>query len=370
MSGPRKEPLIANADRAVAVVIDAFKNGQIVIVADDTDRENEADLFVAASKCTPEQMAFFIRHTSGIICAPLEEKRAEELQLAPMVADNVAPLGTAFTVSIDAKDGFVTGISAQERMNTVRLLSDSASVASDFVRPGHVFPLIGREGGVLIRSGHTEACIDLCRLSSLPAVGVLSELMNDDGTVMRGGDVTRFAETHGLPVISIADLIGYRQSREKLVERVSTFELDSEIGPLIGHAYLTPFDRVLHLAFVYGDIGDGHGILVRLHRGSVINDVFGRPGPIEAVLRQFKKDGRGVLVYLRDGVAGVPLEKMPRQDRSSDSVRFKKWRDIGLGAQMLKDLNVSSIRLLSSSNHNYVGLEGFGIEITSTVSLG
>ncbi|MGE5534387.1 MAG: 3,4-dihydroxy-2-butanone-4-phosphate synthase [Acidobacteriota bacterium] len=358
-----------DSDALVASTIEAFKRGQIVVVMDDTDRENEADLFVAASKCTKEQMAFFIRHTSGIVCAPLEAMRASELQLAPMVAENAAPLGTAFTVSVDARAGLTTGISAEERTRTVRLLADQSSVASNFVRPGHVFPLIAREGGVLIRSGHTEACVDLCRLASLPTVGVLSELMDDDGAVMRGDRALEFSQKHHFSVISIADLIAYRQSREKLVERVSTFEVASEIGPLLGHAYLTPFDKVHHLAFVYGDVSDGGDILVRLHRGSVIHDVFGRPGPIQSALKRFKQAGRGVLIYLRDGVAGVPLQQPPGRESGSDLVRVRKWRDVGLGAQILRDLNVSLIRLLSSSRHNYVGLEGFGIQIVSTEGL-
>src|SRR5579872_7522947 len=207
----------------IRAAIDAFSRGELVIVADDDDRENEGDLFVAASLCTPEKMAFIIRHTSGIVCAPLAQDEARRLHLDPMVARNDAPLGTAFTVSVDVRHGLTTGISAEERTNTVRALANPNSGPADFVRPGHVFPLIGREGGVLMRSGHTEACIDLCRLAGLPTVGVLAELMNDDGTVMRGPEIARFAEQHRLQRISIADLIAYRQRREKLVERVGEF---------------------------------------------------------------------------------------------------------------------------------------------------
>src|SRR6202451_968671 len=206
----------------------AFARGEIVIVADDDDRENEGDLFVAASLCTPEKMAFIIRHTSGIVCTPLAPEEARRLHLDPMVALNDAPLGTAFTVSVDVRHGLTTGISAEERANTVRALANGNSGAADFVRPGHVFPLIAREGGVLMRSGHTEACIDLCRLAGQPPVGVLSELMKDDGSVMRGPDVAAFAEKHRLAQVSIADLIAYRQSRDKLVERVSEFQLASD----------------------------------------------------------------------------------------------------------------------------------------------
>src|SRR5471030_2372766 len=196
--------------------IAAFGRGEIVVVTDDDDRENEGDLFVAASLCTPEKMAFIIRQTSGIVCAPLSVEEAKRLHLDPMVALNDAPLGTAFTVSVDVRHGLTTGISAEERSNTVRALANGNNGAADFVRPGHVFPLVAREGGVLMRSGHTEACVDLCRLAGLPAVGVLAELMNDNGTVMRGPQVGDFAERHKLPRISIADIIAYRQSREKL----------------------------------------------------------------------------------------------------------------------------------------------------------
>src|SRR5271154_570765 len=215
----------------------AFARGEIVVVADDDDRENEGDLFVAASLCTPEKMAFIIRHTSGIVCAPLSVEEAKRLHLDPMVALNDAPLGTAFTVSVDVRHGLTTGISAEERSNTVRALANGNNGASDFVRPGHVFPLVAREGGVLMRSGHTEACIDLCRLAGTPLVGVLSELMNDDGTVMRGAEVASFAEKHGLKRITIADLIAYRQVREKLVERVSEFPVESENGIIACYAF-------------------------------------------------------------------------------------------------------------------------------------
>jgi 3,4-dihydroxy 2-butanone 4-phosphate synthase/GTP cyclohydrolase II len=218
----------------VEAAIKAFAQGEIVVVTDDDDRENEGDLFVAASLCTPEKMAFIIRNTSGIVCAPLGADQARRLHLDPMVADNDAPLGTAFTVSVDVRHGLVTGISAEERCNTVRALANNNNGAADFVRPGHVFPLVAREGGVLMRSGHTEACVDLCRLAQLPAVGVLAELMKDDGTVMRGAEVAAFAHKHKLAQVSIAELIGYRQNRDKLVERVGEFPLASEIGPLQG----------------------------------------------------------------------------------------------------------------------------------------
>jgi len=358
---------VPDSHTRVEAAIKAFAKGEIVVVTDDDDRENEGDLFVAASLCTPEKMAFIIRNTSGIVCAPLGAEHARRLHLDPMVAENDAPLGTAFTVTVDVKHGLTTGISAEERCNTVRALANDNSGASDFVRPGHVFPLVAREGGVLMRSGHTEACVDLCRLASLPPVGVLSELMKDDGTVMRGPDVAAFAEKHGLAQVSIAEVIAYRQRRDKLVERVGEFPVSSEVGTLKGYAYVTPFDRVHHMAFVYGDLGDGKNVPARLHRADVIGDVFGGAKPIHVALARFKKEGRGVIVFLRDGTAGVPVSEIPQKgDTETEAARSQQWREVGLGAQILKDLGISSIRLLTSTKRTYVGLGGFGIEIATT----
>ncbi len=354
----------------VETAIKAFAKGEIIVVTDDDDRENEGDLFVAALLCTPEKMAFIISNTSGIVCAPLGGELARKLHLEPMVAENEAPLGTAFTVSVDVRQGLTTGISAEERCNTVRALANDNSGATDFVRPGHVFPLVARQGGVLMRSGHTEACVDLCRLAGLPPVGVLAELMNDKGAVMRGPDVAAFAQKHKLAQVSIADLIAYRQTRDKLVERVGGFHVESEIGTLNGYAYVTPFDRVHHMAFVYGEIGEGKGVLARLHRADVINDVFGGAKSIHAALKRFKAAGRGVIVFLRDGTAGVPVAEIPHEgDTGMEAARSRQWREVGLGAQILKDLGIFSIRLLSSSKRTYVGLGGFGIEIVDTETL-
>jgi len=290
-----------------------------------------------------------------------------------MVAANDAPLGTAFTITVDVRHGLTTGISAEERTNTVRALANGNSGAADFVRPGHVFPLVAREGGVLMRSGHTEACIDLCRLAGLPPVGVLSELMNDDGTVMRGADVAAFAAKHGLKRISIADLIAYRQAREKLVDRISEFTVPTEIGPLQGYAYMTHFDQVHHMALVYGRI-DGKNVPTRLHRANLIRDMFGGANTVARVLQHFKREGQGVIVFLRDGSVGVPVSAIPKggdknggdKNGDSDAERQRQWREIGLGAQILKDLGITSIRLLTAAKHRYVGLAGFGIEIVST----
>ena len=351
---------------SVTAAISAFKAGEIVVVADDDDREGEGDLFVAASLATPERMAFIVRHTSGIVCAPLSVEEAKRLHLDPMVALNDAPLGTAFTVSVDVRHGLTTGISAEERSNTVRALANGNNGAADFVRPGHVFPLVAREGGVLMRSGHTEACVDLCRLAGLAPVGVLAELMNDDGTVKRGADVARFAEAHGLKRITIADLIAYRQVREKLVERVSEFTVPTEIGNLKGYAYVTPFDKVYHMALVHGRIGEGRDVPTRLHRADILRDIFGGATAIRGALRRFEREGRGVIVILRDGSAGVPVSALPQDGAGSEAARQREWREIGLGAQILRDLGISSIRLLTSAEHRYVGLAGFGIEIAAS----
>ena len=354
-----------DSHQRIRAAITAFARGELVIVADDDDRENEGDLFIAASLCTAEKMAFIIRHTSGIVCAPLAPEEASRLHLDPMVALNDAPLGTAFTVSVDVRHGLTTGVSADERTNTVRALANGNSGAADFVRPGHVFPLVAKDGGVLMRSGHTEACVDLCHLAGLPPVGVLAELMNDDGTVMRGPELAAFGERQKLQRISIAELIAYRQVRDKLIERAGEFPVETEIGTLSGYAFLTPFDQVYHMAFVYGRIGDGKNVLTRLHRANIISDIFGGAKPIHHALGRFKAEGRGVLILLRDGTAGVPIVAISKLGKTpSDEARTRQWRAIGLGAQILKDLGVNSIRLLTSSHGiTYVGISGFGIEI-------
>ncbi|WP_445501624.1 3,4-dihydroxy-2-butanone-4-phosphate synthase [Microvirga sp. G4-2] len=349
---------------SVTDAIEAFARGEIVIVTDDDDRENEGDLIVAASLCTPEKLAFIIRNTCGIVCAPLTASEARRLRLDPMVASNDAPLGTAFTVSVDVKHGLTTGISAEQRSNTVRALANHNMGAADFVRPGHVFPLIAKDGGVLMRSGHTEAAVDLCKLAGLPPVGVICELANDDGTVMKGAQIDAFAEKHDLKRISVADLIAYRQSREKLVERIATFPVETPWGSFTGYAYSTPFDSVQHMALVYGRIGDGTNIHVRLHRANALTDVFEGGKTVAASMQRFVKEGRGVLVYLRDGTAGVPTTSFSESEETASEVaRSSQWREIGLGAQILKDLGVASIRNLATSSRSYVGLSGFGIEL-------
>ncbi|TAK47178.1 MAG: 3,4-dihydroxy-2-butanone-4-phosphate synthase [Xanthobacteraceae bacterium] len=348
--------------QTIPEVLKAFAAGEIIVVTDDEDREGEGDLIVAASLCTPEKMAFIVRHTSGIVCAPLTGDAARRLRLDPMVAHNDSAHSTAFTVSIDYKPGMTTGISADERTATCRALANPNAGAADFARPGHIFPLIAKDGGVLFRAGHTEAAVDFCTLAGLPPVGVISELMNDDGTVMKGEQVVRFAALHGLKHVTIADLIAYRQAREKLIERVSSFTCDSPIGPLQGYAYCSPFDPVYHVAFVYNGVGDGKNVLTRFHKPNIIHDLVHGSKRVHAALEHFRKEGRGVLVYLRDGAAGVPVTPIDEAVSAEDH-RRRQWREVGVGAQILRDLGISSIRHLTSTTHDYKGLSGFGIEI-------
>src|SRR3954470_20869164 len=349
-------------------ILQAFARGELVVVTDDDDREGEGDLIVAASLCTAEKMAFIIRHPSGIVCAPITPEDARRLRLDPMVAHNESNHTTAFTVSIDYKPDGGTGISAEERASCCRALANPNAGANDFARPGHIFPLIARDGGVLLRSGHTEAAVDLCKLSGLPPVGVISELMNDDGSVMKGEQVAQFAARHKLKHVTIADMIAYRQVREKLIERVATFTTESPIGPLQGYAYRSPFDEIAHAAFVYNGIGDGKNVLTRLHKPNIVKDLFTGQARMQVVLNHFKNAGRGVLVYLRDGAAGVPVQPVGEQ-KSAEADRNRQWREVGVGAQILRDLGITSIRRLTSSVHDSKGLSGFGIEIVSNEKL-
>jgi 3,4-dihydroxy 2-butanone 4-phosphate synthase / GTP cyclohydrolase II len=337
---------------------------------------------MAACKATAREVAFMIRHTSGILCTPLTGERARALSLDPMVRDNDAPLRTAFTVSVDYREGLTTGISAEERANTVRALAGGNVIAGDFVRPGHVFPLIARDGGVLVRAGHTEAATDLAKLADLPQVGLLGELVNDDGTVKRLPELMAFAREHDLKIVSIADLIAYRRTREQLVERTAEFVVDTEIGPAKAISYATPFDAVQHLALVFGDIHKAKSPPVRIHRQEVLSDVFGRGRSGEAnlislALGRIKAEGAGVIVYLREGAAGVETPSLKRQTEreaeppsGSDRKREAHWREVGVGAQILKDLGLTSITLLTTHQLDYVGLAGFDIRIGARETLG
>ena len=354
---------------SVEEAIKAIANGEMVVVVDDDDRENEGDLIAAAAKITAEQMAFMVRHTSGIVCTPITAEDALRLKLDPMVALNDAPMGTAFTVTIDYKEGLTTGISAKERAATAHALANRNVMADDFVRPGHIFPLVAKPGGVLMRSGHTEAAVDLVKLAGLHPAGVICELVNDDGTVKRGPQVMAFAREFGFKIISVADLIAYRQRRERLVEQTSQFDVETAIGKARGYAYVTPFDQVEQLALVFGDVSSGKNVAVRLHRENLLEDVFGARTTLNQAFDIFKREGAGILVYLQEGTAGVPAGQLAAEKSGSTKRREQAWRDVGLGAQILRDLDVSSIRLIASSNRHYIGLSGFGIEISETLNL-
>ena len=355
---------------SVRDAIDAFARGEIVVVTDDDDRENEGDLIIAATHATPEKMAFIIRHTCGIVCAPVTGEIARRLHLGrrwlrTTTRSTALRLRSQSIIATARRPEFP----AEERTATIRGLANGNTGPGDFVRPGHIFPLIARDGGVLMRSGHTEAAIDLCRAAELAPVAAICELVNDDGSVMRGPQIAAFSTKHTLHRISVADLIAYRPAREKLVTRVAEFKIDTDYGEFMGYAYVTPFDKVHHYAFVYGEIGDGQNVPTRLHRGNVVEDVFGGAKAIHRALNGFKRAGRGVLVYLRDGVSGVPITTVADDGTASEVERSRQWKAIGLGAQNLRDLDISSLRLYARRSRSYVGLAGFGIEIASTESL-
>ena len=357
---------------SVQSAIDAIAAGEMVVVVDDDDRENEGDLIMAASKATAEQVAFMIRHTSGILCTPVLEDHAKKLHLDPMVARNDAPMSTAFTVSIDYKHGLTTGISAEERAATVQALANSNTGAEDFVRPGHIFPLVARQGGVLVRSGHTEAGIDLSVLADLPPVSLLAEIVNDDGTVKRLPELIEFAREHQLKLISIADLIAYRQQREQLVERTNEFKVQTPIGDAHAVAYKTRFEDAEHVALVFGEVSPDKSVPVRIHREKLLEDLFGPQSReherslLNAALSKIDELEGGVLIYLRSGFVGVPLEHL---EGSKEDVRRKEWLEIGVGAQILRDLGVKSFRLIAGREVDYVGMQGFGLTLESTVLL-
>jgi 3,4-dihydroxy 2-butanone 4-phosphate synthase / GTP cyclohydrolase II len=362
---------------SVTEAIAAIAAGELVVVVDDDDRENEGDLIMAASKATPEQLAFMIRHTSGIICAPMDQASADRLQLSPMVATNRDPMRTAFTVSVDYRNGLTTGISADERTNTLRALANDNCIATDFLRPGHVFPLISKSGGVLIRSGHTEAATDFCRLAGLTETGVLAEIVNDDGTVKRLPQLVEFAREHKLKIVSIAELIEHRIRTESFVRCIETFPVETPIGQAAAHIYTTPFDDTQHIAVTFGNVAGQSAVPCRIHHEQPLRDLFETPRSqrwLDVALERFRAGKKGVLIYVRDPKITTlqsPVEAESTAPEGSDRhqsslKRRERWREVGLGAQILRDLGVSSITLVATQHRQYVGLAGFGIEIAGT----
>jgi 3,4-dihydroxy 2-butanone 4-phosphate synthase / GTP cyclohydrolase II len=362
--------------------------GRPVIVVDDEDRENEGDLIFAAEKATPELLAFMVRYTSGYICVPLTEADCDRLDLPPMFHTNQDRRGTAYTVTVDAREGVSTGISAADRARTIRLLADSKSVAGDFTRPGHVVPLRAKEGGVLRRPGHTEAAIDLAVLAGLRPAGVLCEIVSqkDEGDMARREELEIFAAEHDLTIISIADLIDYRRRKEVQVVRVAEARIPTAHGAFRAVGYDSKLDGIEHIALVYGDIEDGENVLVRVHSECLTGDVFGSLrcdcGPqLEAALAAVAAEGRGVVLYMRGhegrGIGLMhKLQAYQLQDDGADTVDANLMqgmpadaRDYGQGAQILVDLGIKSMRLLTNNPAKRVGLDGYGLTIVDRVAL-
>ena len=362
--------------------------GKAVLVIDDEDRENEGDLIFAAQLATPELVAFMVRYTSGYICVPITEANADRLDLPPMFRVNQDRRGTAYTVTVDAREGISTGISASDRAHTIRLLADPATTSADLSRPGHIVPLRARDGGVLRRPGHTEAAVDLARLAGLAPAGVLCEVVSekDPSGMARADELRTFADEHGLALISIADLIAYRRRSEKLVERVATARVPLRYGEFTAVGYSSSYDNREHVAFVFGEIGDGEDVLVRVHSECLTGDVFGSLrcdcGPqLDAALAAVAREGRGVVLYVRGhegrGIGLLhKLQAYQLQDLGSDTLDANlelglpaDARDYGTGAQILVDLGIHTMRLLSNNPAKRAGLKGYGLRIVGQVPL-
>jgi 3,4-dihydroxy 2-butanone 4-phosphate synthase / GTP cyclohydrolase II len=365
--------------------IKAIRNGEMIIVVDDEDRENEGDLTIAAQRITPEAINFMATHGRGLICVPLTEERLMELDLPQMVAKNTAQFETAFTVTIEAKGVTSTGISAADRAATILTAIDPRTRPSDLARPGHVFPLKARNGGVLVRAGQTEAAVDLARIAGLYPAGVICEIMNKDGTMSRVPELTRFARKYKLLMITIADLIQYRMRTETLVRRAAAASLPTEYGEFRVVAYESLLDRETHVALVKGDLGEGENVLVRVHSKCLTGDVFHSARcdcglQLEAAMQRIAEEGRGVLLYLNQEGRGIGLTNKIRayelQDQGLDTVEanerlgFKAdQRDYGIGVQILKDLGVRSMRLLSNNPRKLVGIEGYQLSVAEWLPL-
>jgi 3,4-dihydroxy 2-butanone 4-phosphate synthase / GTP cyclohydrolase II len=371
---------------SIPEAIEEIRQGRIVIVVDDADRENEGDLIMAAERVTPEAIAFIVRHTSGVICMPVIGERLDELEIPLMVAANTDSRRTAFTVSVDARAGVTTGISAADRARTIQAIIHPETKPADLSRPGHIFPLRYREGGVLKRAGHTEAAVDLARLAGFYPAGVLCETVNEDGTMARLTDLAVFAQVHGLKLISIADLIGYRRQHEILVTKVAEANIPTEHGEFRSIAYESIVDGRTHVALVTGDMGDGADVLTRVHSECLTGDVFGSlrcdcGGQLDRAMELIGREGRGVILYIRghEGRAiGIThkLRAYELQERGRDTVEANlelgfpaDQRDYGIGAQILYDLGVRSMRLLTNNPEKRAGLEGHGLAIKERLPL-
>ncbi len=366
-------------------VVAAIGRGEIVVIVDDEDRENEGDLIMAAQFATAEKMAFFVRHTSGVIVAPLTGERCDELRLPLMVEHNTESHRTAFTVSVDLIEGTSTGISAADRAATLCALADPTVGFTAFARPGHVFPLRAREGGVLKRAGHTEAAVDLARMAGLEPAGIICEITNDDGTMSRLPQLIEFSREHGLLLSSIAELIKYRRHHEKLVTRMGQAQVPTDWGTFTCTAFRSDLDDTEHLAFSIGDIDDGRPVLVRVHSECLTGDVFSSRrcdcGPqLHSAMSLIESEGRGILVYLRGhegrGIGiGHKIRAYSLQDGGADTVDANTQlglpvdsREYGIGAQILADLGAHKLRLITNNPAKYGGIEGYGLEVVERVS--
>lgn len=367
-------------------VLDDVRQGKMIIIVDDEDRENEGDLMIAAEKVTPEAITFMARYACGLICLSLTEERVRELELPLMVQDNTSPHKTAFTVSIEAKEGVTTGISAYDRARTIQVAIDDNTTPDDLVRPGHIFPLMARKGGVLVRVGHTEASVDLARLAGLKPAGVICEIMKEDGTMARMPDLEKFAEKYNLKIVTIADLIKYRTRNEKLVRRVAETTLPTRYGGefrLIG--YENDIDNKTHLALVKGEISPEDNVLVRVHSECFTGDVLGSlrcdcGDQLHTALTMIGKEQKGVLLYMRQEGRGIGLlnkiKAYSLQDKGHDTVEANialgfspDLRDYGIGAQILYDLGVRKMKLITNNPRKIKGLEGYGLKVVERVPL-